>query len=313
MAVQIFRSTDTGAPTFNNTAGSFIAVLDFCLLGLGWTKVVLGANQAAYTQPAGSNGFVLQVDDSSASQSKLNGYQALSSLNVGVGNFNPAGTPAPAGYCNLNHGATSAAAPWRLITNGKIFHFSVQWQPGGTPPYTDFVSFGDINSYVPGDAYATVLLGYTSWSAPYGWIGTNLNSSWSASTGTAAVARSWNQVSLGTLPTIITDSALLNSSASAGANAPNYPDPVSGQLNLAPFWLAETPSTYYRGGVRGLIPGVWCIAGKTSSAAPAPFNDGDTFTAGSGVIAGRTFEIVGVNGSPYGQVAIETSNTWGGF
>ena len=313
MAVQIFRSTDAGAPTYSNVAGCFIAVLDFCLLGLGWTRTVLGTNQVAYTQPSGSNGLVLQVDDSSTTHATLNGYESVSSFNVGVGNFNPGAT------INLNHGNDASAHSWRLITNGKIFHFTVDWNTGASPHYSDFVTFGDIVSYVPGDAFGTMLAGFTSAGAPYmGWTALNLNLPWNNSSGYAAICRSWNQISSPTLsgnnPVILVDQALIGGSGcSAGSSCPVYPDPISGALNLSPFWIAEGAPSIVRGGIRGLIPGVWCILGKTSSAAPAPFNDGDTFTAGAGPLAGRTFEFVGANGAAYGQVAIETSNTWGGF
>jgi len=316
MAVSIFRSTDGGAPAYTNAPGSLIAVLDFCLLGLGWTKTPLGTNIAAYTQPAGTNGFVLQVDDSASTYAYLCGFETLTSFNVGKNFFNPLNTPpASGGHSVVNRGSDASAKAWRLITNGSIFHFAVTWYTSSSPPYTDLCTFGDIVSYVPNDKFNTVLMGYTSPGSQYlGWAGINTQTPWNSNASTASVARAWNQISSNTLCAVMTDATLVGGSgASAGASCPNYPDPISGKLNLAPFWLADGPNTYLRGGIRGLIPGVWCILGKASAGSPAPFNDGDTFTAGAGPIAGRTFEFVGAIGSPYGQVAIETSNTWGGF
>jgi hypothetical protein len=304
MAVQIFRSTDMGAPSYTNTAGSFIAVLDFCLLGLGWTKTVLGTNLAAYTQPAGSNGLIMQVDDSASNFGAVTGWQTLASFNTGTGKFwTDSGS-----YGAIDHCSTSTPAAWRLITNGKIFHFMPYWNVSSN--YIGLITFGDFESYVTGDGYNTILAAnYNSGQQYLGYMGVGLNAGWNGASGYSGTARSYNQINVNPGTSVITDVSLLgNTQGSAGSSAPPYPDPISGKLNMSPVWIGETLSGSNRGGLRGLMPGVWALLTRN-----APFNDGDTFTAGAGPASGRTFEIVGINSSPYGQFAIETSNTWGGF
>jgi hypothetical protein len=91
MTVQIFRSTDAGAPVLNGTAGSLIAVLDHCLVsGLSWTKTAFGGNQVAYTQPGG-NHRILQVDDSIGTTANVKGWETLTAFNTGTNPWFPTG------------------------------------------------------------------------------------------------------------------------------------------------------------------------------------------------------------------------------
>jgi hypothetical protein len=304
MTVQVFRSTASGAPSYTNVAGSLIGVLDFCLPGLGWGRTALGTNKVAYTQPSGSNGLIMQVDDTNAAYAVITGWKTLTSFNTGTGLFYP-GSSATA---YVNHCSTSTPAAWRLFTNGSIFHFTTYWNVGAS--YSDLFTFGDYISYVPNDLYGTIIAGNYNVSSQYlGYMGSGLNTQWSAASGYSGQARSYNQINVNPGSSLITDVAKLgNSPTSAGANATPYPDPISGKLNLSPVWVCETTAGSNRGGLRGLLPGVWTLIAKN-----APFNDGDTFTAGAGPISGRTFEIVGLNATTNGQCAIETSNTWGGF
>ena len=304
MAVQIFRSTDPGAPSYTNVAGTFIAILDYCLLGLGWTKNFLGTNQASYTQPTGSNGLILQVDDSSASYAGLSGWTTLTSFNTGTGEFISSSSTAVA----VDHALTSTPVPWRLITNGNIFHFVQEWNTASH--YYGLTTFGDFVSYIPNDKWNTTLCGnYANGQVYASYMGQGLANAWNVASSTAAVARAYDQIRVNPGAAIITDYAKLGASgSSANSNCPPYPDPISGALNMSPVWIGEPTAVVVRGGLRGLMPGIWTLFAQN-----APFNDGDTFTAGAGSIAGRTFEIVGINATIYGQFAIETSNTWGGF
>ena len=56
---------DVGAPTLNATAGSFLSVLDFCLLSNGWSKPYTGTNKAVYRADAGERKFYRVLDDAS--------------------------------------------------------------------------------------------------------------------------------------------------------------------------------------------------------------------------------------------------------
>jgi len=316
MTVQVFRSTDPGAPVYTNTAGSLIAILDFVLLNLAvpWTKTVLAANQAAYTQPAGTNGFTLQVDDTGTTQARLTAWETLSAFNTGFNEFpsayqmiNVIGiSDGLGGYVMKPSGVSNPA--WRVFTNGKIFYFYVVWTT--SPDYYTGIVFGDFISYKAGDAFNTVFSCQSTASAPYKPFA-SLASAINAPLGGgcfAASPRRYTQIGGSNIMGGISDSTRGNTPTSGEQNATYNPFPsvIDGSFQLAPMWITE-PITSGSNGVRGLMPGIWFIIH------PPVFNDGYTFTASSGNIAGRSFEIVGAPASSYGVIAMETSNTWGGF
>ena len=120
----VIHSTDVGAPSLGNAAGSLIAVLDYCLVGaLGWTKPFSGVNKAVYQMPPGSNGHFLRVDDtdgSSGSNARLVGYETMSSLDVGTGAF-PTDAQVPGGDYAYKGGAESGKY-WAFFGSGAFFH-----------------------------------------------------------------------------------------------------------------------------------------------------------------------------------------------
>jgi hypothetical protein len=313
MAVQIFRSTDPGAPTYTPTAGSLIAILDYVLLGLAvpWTKTVWASNQVSYTQPAGSNGFMIQIDDTGTSYARINAFETQSAFGVGFNQFpNPTQQAASfsisdglGGYCpkSLN------PAPWRLLTNGKFLYFFSPFS--SSLDYYAAFCFGDFVSYKAGDAFNTILACGTNSGGP-----NKIFSSVSAINtvvggGTmAGMARKFMQLGGSTLPGIITDSSRCTTTQSGNSSVASNPFPslIDGSLNIAPYWLTE-PVSSGSNGVRGLLPGLWFLLH------PQQFPDGYQFTASSGLLNGRSFEAVGANGGSYGQYFIETSDTWGGF
>lgn len=70
MAVKVYRSTDTSAPVLNGSVGTFINVLDACLVNgygdktsMGWTKEYSGTNTASYQMPSGTSQSSLNVND----------------------------------------------------------------------------------------------------------------------------------------------------------------------------------------------------------------------------------------------------------
>jgi hypothetical protein len=293
MAVQIFRSTDAGAPVLNGTAGSLISIFDHCLVtGASWTKTSLGSNQAAYTQPVGSNGFSIQVDDSAGTTAQITAYETISAFNTGTNEWHPSG-----GRVVVGKDPFSVTPPigWRLITNGNLFHFTTHWYP--ISGYSDFITFGDIVSYSSTtDIYNTILAGSPSYSNSLGWLADITNSFAIASSG-MSVDRSYDQSTLNPSVSTNTNYQFLETNSS-GANGLPFPN-CDGSLSFSPIWLGETAHSY-----RGLIPGVWCVNHQY------PFNDGDQVAITSGPMTGRTFECVGTSGN---QAMIELSNTWGGF
>jgi hypothetical protein len=314
MAVQIFRSTDSGAPAYTPTAGSLIGILDYVLLNLAvpWTKTIWATNQVSYTQPAGTNGFTLQVDDTSTSVARLNAFESQSAFGVGVNQFpNPIQQQGSIGisdglgsYCpkSLN------PAPWRLLTNGNLFYF---WSEFSTnADYYASFCFGDFISFKAGDLFSTIFSGVVNNGGSYKILTTTSGLTNLVSSGGFAFApRRYTQLGGSTGLGTISDTTRGTSAQSGNSNVGSNPFPslIDGSLNIAPYWITEPVVSNISNGVRGLLPGLWF------SLHPQQFPNGYSFTVSSGLLAGRTFEAVGAAGGSYGQYFIETSNTWGGF
>lgn len=74
MTVSVLKSSNSGAPALTTTAGSLIAVLDFCLLTAGWTKEFSDTNLATYRPPAG-NRFYFAVDDTTTTYARCRSFE----------------------------------------------------------------------------------------------------------------------------------------------------------------------------------------------------------------------------------------------
>src|SRR5574337_1555206 len=93
MTVNVYRSSDASAPVLTGQAGSLITVLDACLISgygskspAGWVKPYSGTNLAAYRAATG-NQFYFRVDDSGTVEARISGYETMSDVNTGTGQF----------------------------------------------------------------------------------------------------------------------------------------------------------------------------------------------------------------------------------
>jgi hypothetical protein len=379
-----FASSDTGAPTINNTAGGLITLLDACLVNgynsktvtitrsgstatasctshgfrngqilkhtgagqteyniearityidansysyqvtgtpatpatgtitaivapLGWTKPYTGTNLAAFRQKAGTNQFYLRVDDSSATDTYLRGYEVMTAISTGTGDFPTAALLAGGSTVYKSSNATNR--PWKLWSDGKLFHLLIA---SGATAWTDSAqgsafSFGDFISYKAGDAYNTLLMASTSTSSTgSGCYWQSVSNSVGSTCYGCYVARN----AAGTGAAYLcpkTNGAFMSVSNYIGSTSftTNYPDPVHGGMNLSPVFIGNEPTTGSYG-IRGYIQGLWGWMHLNSWA------QGDTFTGANGTeLAGRTFE----QASPYtnAYIVLETSDTWGGL
>ena len=299
MSVQIFRSTDSGSPVLNGTAGSLIAVLDHCLVsGLSWTKTDFGGNKVSYTQPGG-NHRILQIDDSIGTTANATGWETLTAFNTGTNSWYPTGGSA----VQVQKAPLGGPYPiaWRLVSNIQLFHMVIEYYAGGA--YTDFWSFGDINSYYSGtDNFATILGGSLSTDGEPGWL--YGPSYWSSPSTRMSVDRAHDQTTLNPAVAVVSQFQMNPAATPGGGTTTPCPN-SDGRLFMSPYWLVDFPNTT-TGGKRGLIPGVWCPDSQNN------FADGDRITASAGPLAGRTFEFAELTGNNC-QVALEVSDTWGGF
>lgn len=89
-APTVFRWSDTGAPTLDNTAGSLISVLDFCLPSRGWVKEFTGTGKAVYRAGTGNRKYYRILDDNSMINSSfysalVTGYDSMTGIDTGAG------------------------------------------------------------------------------------------------------------------------------------------------------------------------------------------------------------------------------------
>lgn len=309
MPVNVYKATDAGAPSLSGTVGSFIALLDACLVtgygskaAAGWTKPFIGTNTAVF-RPNGGNRRYLQVDDTAAVTSILRGYEAMTDAVTGTGPFPTAAQSATGLYALKSSTANATARNWVLIATDAFFILHVDYSSVvgafasvGNP----LIAFGDPVSYKPGgDSYHSLLMaGTTTVNTAHNGATVTTNISFTVAGhymprshtgvgGAIAVGKHMDAAKSGTATV----------SCNGGAA---YPDPVTGGILISPMWLNEASL------VRGHIPGLWGLMHPAS----ASFAVGDTFD-GTGDLAGRSFLIVGsAGGSTVGKVALEVSNTW---
>lgn len=296
--------TSAGAPAITGVAGSLISVLDYCLTdstyGIGWTKAYSGTNKAVYRQPtSGANGFYLAVDDSVGQNATINGFESMSSVTAGTGQF-----PTVAQRAALQSGwglsiyksnsATSTARSWQFFSNGKIFYL-VTFPADSSGSQLSI--FGDYVSYRSGDQFNTVVCGSTSTGATTSSTCMTTVQSWNSVGGTHFGPRSYSQAGTSVNLSAIPSAAGMMVSPYGGSGEA-YPSPITGNLNMCPIYVAE-----YTVGIRGILPGLWAPIHTR------PFAVGDTFT-GNGDVAGKTFEVTSSGSNSYAQFFIETSDTW---
>lgn len=381
MAVRVYKSTDTGAPTLSGTAGAAITVLDAVLVNgyntqaitsitrtsntatvtttgshgfvtgdyiaisganesdyngnfyitvtsgttftytvantpttpatgtissekasAGWTKTYSGTNKAAYTQGAGSNGFLLRVDDSNAQYGLARGYEAMTDVDTGTNPFPTVAQMTNGVFFQKSDTASSSARPWVIVANDEVVHFYSQYSATANTGSAGALFFGDVETYKSGDAYHTMIFGDSSSSAMSAY---NTITSFLTTTATAHYfARSYTQTGSSVLVGKHSDYAKNAGAGTLGGNGIAYPNGPDGGFYLAPVWAHETTSP---GHVRGKVPGLWNPCHSRSTLVTAGVNNFDTFS-GSGDLAGKTFIVLIL--STVTCMALETSNTW---
>lgn len=127
-AATVIKWSDTGAPTLNNTAGSLINVLDFCLPSRGWVKEFSGTGKAVYRAGSGNRKYYRVLDDLSMASSGfysalVTGYDSMTDVDTGAGWGQSA-------YIRTSYNDTSAKR-WICVVDEKGFFITTQ-PSGGT-------------------------------------------------------------------------------------------------------------------------------------------------------------------------------------
>ena len=319
MALTIYRSTDSGAPSLTYAAGSFIAMLDACLrtgygskAGAGWTKPYTGANIAVFRQGAGGNGRYIRVwnartgDDPATycMTANVRGYEAMTAVSTGTNPF-PTTTQSNSNGLLVRVACSSPSYPTGWIVRATSNWFDVLVFTGyvaprganSAPVADSYLSFGAFPSLKSGDTYNDFILADANNSYHfYPYVGPS-------SSFLAYVSRN----DLGTVGAKAAAPVPLSACGESymGAGNPTYfpyPNRVNNSVDLYQYAL------HSEGYFRGVLPGVWGSAHGVKA-----IGFGNTFS-GVAPVAGRTFEVVPVSagGGDMG-VILETSDTFTGL
>lgn len=313
MTVRVYRSTDAGAPTMNNSPGSLIAVLDWCLvsgapISAGWTKEYSGTNKAVYKQGAGSNGFYLRVDDTTTYYASITGYETMSDVDTGTKPFPRPHQTIDATFATSffyickSDNSNSNPREWVIVATEKLFYiYANRSSTSGVYLSAMINCFGDFESFSSTDQYNTIIIGTTQSTATSNSFPDLIQYN-SAQSG-HCIARAYHQHGgsiYGAKRAIqtITDSTM-------GLGNVAYPDPVTGDLKILPVYVGDADGSIAFNPTRGRMPGLWAMIHSL------PFNHGDTFSGKVGTsLEGKTFEVFRCAGAGNAQVIIETSDTW---
>lgn len=273
----------------------------------GWTRpYVSGSTGAVYRQGTSSNGFYLNVDNSTIGQrARVRAFETATAFSSLVEPFN--GTnPMPSEvlfqggfYAWFNAGVTR---PWIIIATAKgihgIFDYLGESQSQVTKStYPTSFYFGDLADTMAGDAYATVICAAASQYYAQYWHQAYFSGSPMISyTGSMAIMRHYHQLG-SSQPVLRLADGMLQS-------FPVFPTLTDGSLMLAPFFVNEHDGTKQVTRTRGTIPGIYQVVHDTGQSLPT---EGWQATVSAGPLAGKIFELHYIQSIP---VMYEISNTY---
>lgn len=308
MTVRIYKSTDSSAPVLSGQAGALIALLDAVLINgygsatpAGWAKAFSGTNLAAYRPPAGGNRFYLRIDDTGTTNGRGVGYETMSDVNTGTGDFPTAAQVSGGLYWPKSNTADATARPWIIAATDRMLIMHVSSASTANATNASVCVFGDIKSYKSGDAYGTIHIAC---------IGSTPNSANNFSALASALSAASNghfmartQAQTGTSVTIGKHTDMCKSASTpriGNDGGLTYPHPPDGGLYMAPLWVHEPIAL----AVRGTLPGLWAPLHNK------PLEHLDTFS-GTGALAGRTFLALKMyDNNSGGECFLEVSDTW---
>lgn len=142
----VIKSTDVGSPALYRIVSSFIAVLDYCLLSHGWSKVFTGTNGAVYRSNTGQRKFFKVVHEygTTHTHAVCYAYDSMSSFDSGSGLWATA-------YLPLIYGGvgTTTAVQWMIIVGTKSVIIATK-AAAGTYENCWVSGFGETTPMLPG-------------------------------------------------------------------------------------------------------------------------------------------------------------------
>jgi len=316
MAIVVYKSTDASAPTLSGQVGRLIAVLDACLVtgygskaAVGFTKPFTGTNLAAYrmTTAGGATGMYLRVDDTGTTTSRILGYETMSDVNTGTGQF-PTTIQISGGlWVWKSSTADAVTRPWCLIadnTNPRCFYFITEpdqtvFASSGT--FSNVVFFGDTITRKTTDGYQCMLIGQTATLTTNTSNFGTVNATSYAAVGGHYLARSYTGITQSVTCSKARNYRSTNTSGIMGSSDINvFPNRVTNSIDLATIMVQESAIVF-----RATMPGIWEPQGGT---AIANFYDE---IVGQGTFSGITFVMIPARSTTTaGSMFVKITGAW---
>ena len=280
----------------NRPDGPLTGTITFKIAPLGWEKVFSKTNVAVYrSQDPAATRCYLRVDDVDPITARVIGYEAMTSVDAGVGAFPLPAQISGGGYWPKSSAAGAAARAWTLVgdTKGFVLHTHTAADTGVSGCVW---GFGDLDALKSGDTYACALFCAATNITAATSVQASAIEHVSPSAGTGVfLTRSYTGIG-SCVQAVHGVEGLITSTGAAGAVSgallPTYPHGPGNALMFTRKAVAE-PIAGLRGFLRGVhIPAQTCHV---------VFNRGD-FLDAQGALTGRKLMAVKC-GSPAGVVS----------
>lgn len=331
MTMRIYKSTDASAPTLQGIVGgalsgsdwadgSFLQLLRKVLVtgygsktAAGWTQSFAGTSEGAFKQGGGCGFYVNVTDDGTmtagAREANMRGFETMTALHTGTGLFPTVAQITNGVLFRKSDTADTTQRQWIAFADNKTFYV-FSWTGNATAYYSGMM-FGDIYSYVSGDAYNCMIIGRVTSAAADTVTNETLDVQQPQATSTCNghyIARGYNQA--GGAINISKNGQFFTTNA-AGSQGPGqvgsmpYPNASDGKLWLARAYVSD-PTTAPTNSLRGFLRGFWI---PQSAGVQLPF---EYTINGSGGLSGRTFRVLGLRTgiNANSRYCMETSDTW---
>jgi len=312
---KIYRSTDASAPVLSGQVGALTALLTACLntgygsqTNAGWTVPFTGTNGAVYKQ-GGGNGFYMLINDNgpgagAAIEARIFPSEACTAYDAAAASstnrFPTSAQAANGQFIRKSATASATARPWIVAADNKTMYMFIQ--TGDTASTYYGWGFGDFFSYLTGDTFNTMVTARSTENSNVATadgldqITAGLNTGRAASYYARAYTGTGGSINFGVVSAKLTSS----STTIAGSNSLGYPNQPDGAVYASKFFVGDQQTSI---NLRGELRGLWGLDHANTNVI-----DGDTFTATSGTLSGKTFLVIKQSANS-GLYLLETSNT----
>jgi len=280
----------------------------------GFTKAFSGTNKAVYraNDVSGLRHCLRVLDDGGTSggggEARVFGYETMTDVDTGTGLYPTNAQSSNNGYFWRKSSTTdSTARPWLIVTDGKLIYYFNDYAGtavnGMGNGYLHTGAFGDVMSYKPGDAYASIITGNSATNQTTSVSSGLFNPQTAIASPTSfassmCIARDYTAVA-GSRYVGLYGTGL--STGCIGATAAiSYPHLIDSGFYLAPILVTQSSPAL----IRGRLPGAYePMHGRC-------FNNGDTVSNVQGM-PGKTFMMLyGTAGSSQGAMMIDITGPW---